>query len=48
MWLLTVTSLNHTHSMKNLFGYRVHVKYYGVPDLDHAGASYALCYDLLF
>ena len=26
MWLLTVTSLNHTHSMKNLLGYRVHVK----------------------
>jgi len=26
MWLLTVTSLNHTHGMKNPFGYKVHVK----------------------
>jgi hypothetical protein len=26
MWILTVTSLAHTHGMRNPFGYKIHVK----------------------
>src|SRR4051794_20805355 len=26
MWILTVTSLTHTHGLRNPFGYKIHVK----------------------